>query len=179
MIMRGGVAAAGGADNLGGGPATRSLMELDMTAGGRTSRNSDYQNTGTASGPGLSRAPNRPGSGLGRPINYSRTGGVDDAGLSFSERRARGLAGPNKFDSNASQGGLGGNMGPPMMSGANSNAPGGGTGLGEAKGHKSRSSLASSMGKFASGIASRSSGSRDRKNDDAAGGATGGKKDRR
>ena len=135
-IMRG--EAVGGADPaLGGGPATRSLLELDV--GGRTSRSSGGNEPVSAGG----RSLGRPGSGLGRPL---RTEGVQS-----------GMKAPGA-------GGVGG--GPPGAAGhVGGVASGGGGGLGDAKGHKSRHSLAGTMGKFASGIA-RGGGSRDREKKD-------------
>lgn len=125
--------ASGNTDALGGGPATRSLMELDI--GGRTSRNSGNEPV-SAGG----RSYGRPGSGLGRPV----PGGRVDTGIPQKLSLAA-----NSAYNNPSYGGQ------TNMSG----------GLGDAKGHKSKHSLAGTMGKFASGIA-RGSGSRDRKADD-------------
>jgi hypothetical protein len=167
LLMRG--EAAAGSDSLGGGPATRSLMELDISAGGRTSRNSDGQPMSGAAGGGLPR----PGSGFSRPQPFRDPTGTQGGVGTISQQRRAGLAVLNKYDmSMPSQGDQQySSMGPPT---GGSGAPG--AALGDAKGHKSRHSLAGSMGKFASNL--RSGGSRDRKGDDASGGA-GGKKEKR
>ncbi|ETN42848.1 uncharacterized protein HMPREF1541_02006 [Cyphellophora europaea CBS 101466] len=135
--MRGEVV-GGGLDALGGGPATRSLLALDLDGReGRTSAGAG--GVDSASGGARSLGPGRPGSGLGRPIG--------------SSMGPPGLRVPN----NGMAGGGGG-----VGSSGSGAGVGGGAGGGLAgdtyKGHKSRQSL---VGKFTSGIA-RSTGSRER-----------------
>lgn len=151
--------AVAGPDALGGGPATRSLLELDI--GGRTSRNSGGELPASASARGYVR----PGSGLGRPLG-----------------RAEG--GPNIYGGQVTAGGPGavgfGRAGQQQQHQQQQQQAGGGGGglapLGDGKGHKSRHSLAGTMGKFAGGFA-RGSGSRDRK--EAGGDGKGDKKEKR
>ena len=143
ILMRG--EASGNRDALGGGPATRSLMELDTSVGGRASRNSMHEgasagNGGAGVGPG-GRGLNRPGSGLSRPLATGRT---QDSSMGAQGGRLSGASGTGSYGAPGTTGGP----------------------LGDAKGHRSKHSLAGTMGKFASNIA-RGSASRDRKADDA------------
>lgn len=161
-IMRG-EAVGGGIDALGGGPATRSLLALDIdgggaggiggsgVGGGRTSRTSGRGggDPASATGGGQARSLARPGSGLGRPMGppaQPSTPGLRNAGMGA-------YAGSGGGGGHASSASLGGGVG-------------GSTGTaGGEKGHKARHSL---VGKFTSGISRGTGGSREREKDAAA-----------
>ena len=169
-IMRG--EAAGGLDALGGGPATRSLLALDMDgsgqggSGGRTSRQSGEQQLSMSAGGAGTRASwARPGSGLGRPMGPpSGVPGLKIPG-GGGNQGGGGHVSQGSFSGGAATGGGGAIFRGVFWGGGG----GGGGGLGapqppvvtQEKGHKSRNSL---VGKFASGIA-RSTGSRERERD--------------
>lgn len=157
-IMRG-EAVGGGIDALGGGPATRSLLALDIDAaaggmgggvgsGGRTSRTSGRgggDHAGSATGGAQARSLGRPGSGLGRPMgppSQSNVPGLRNAGMGAYA----GSGGVGHASSASLGGGTGGTTG----------AAGG------EKGHKARHSL---VGKFTSGISRGTGGSRERERD--------------
>jgi hypothetical protein len=143
--------AVGGPDALGGGPATRSLLALDMDS--RMSRTSGGGGGHEAPMSAGARSMGRPGSGLGRP-NSRLDGGMGATG----QLRVPGGGSNVGIGLGAGSAGVGsgGNLSSSGLAGGGAGAGG----LGEAKGHKSRHSL---VGKFTSGM--RGAGSRDREKD--------------
>lgn len=184
-IMRGEAAVGvGGVDALGGGPATRSLLALDLESAvgghlggmggvggnGRTSRNSgrggagggygeqgqQQQQFASAGGAAGARASwsNRPRPGSGLGRPMGPPG-LKIPGAGAGGGPPTAGGGGGWHAASASLGSLSGGAG---AGGGGASSAGGASGPGAEKGHKPRHSL---VGKFASGIA-RSAGSRER-----------------